>query len=78
MTEKRVALAAVAGAHGVKGEVRLKLFADSVDSLARHAKRLCRRVERRLLGVRDGGKTADRPLRGHRRPHRRRSAARAA
>lgn len=33
---KRVALAAVAGAHGIKGEVRLKLFSDSVDSLARH------------------------------------------
>ena len=38
MTEKRVALAAVAGAHGVKGEVRLKLFTDSAASLARHAK----------------------------------------
>ena len=33
---KRVALAAVAGAHGVKGEVRLKLFTDSAESLARH------------------------------------------
>lgn len=33
---KRVALAAVAGAHGIKGEVRLKLFSDSVDGLARH------------------------------------------
>ena len=33
--ERRIALAAVAGAHGVKGEVRLKLFSDSVDSLAR-------------------------------------------
>ena len=32
----RVALAAVAGAHGIKGEVRLKLFSDSVGSLARH------------------------------------------
>ena len=32
----RVALAAVAGAHGIKGEVRLKLFSNSVDSLARH------------------------------------------
>ena len=32
----RVALAAVAGAHGIKGEVRLKLFSDSVDSLACH------------------------------------------
>jgi 16S rRNA processing protein RimM len=30
----RVALAAVAGAHGVQGEVRLKLFADGIDSLA--------------------------------------------
>lgn len=34
--DKRVALAAVAGAHGIKGEVRLKLFADSVESLAAH------------------------------------------
>ena len=32
----RVALAAIAGAHGVRGEVRLKLFTDSVESLARH------------------------------------------
>jgi 16S rRNA processing protein RimM len=31
-----VALAAVAGAHGISGEVRLKLFAESVDSLKRH------------------------------------------
>jgi len=36
MTEKRIALAAVAGAHGVKGELRLKLFTDSVDNLKRH------------------------------------------
>lgn len=36
MAEKTVTLAAVAGAHGVTGEVRLKLFADSVDSLKRH------------------------------------------
>ena len=34
-TGKRVALAAVAGAHGIKGEVRLKLFG-SADSLAMH------------------------------------------
>ena len=32
--DKRVALAAVAGAHGIKGEVKLKLFAESVGSLA--------------------------------------------
>ena len=58
MTEKRVALAAVAGAHGVKGEVRLKLFADSIASLTQHAKVHIGGVERRLLGIRDGGKTA--------------------
>lgn len=34
--EERVTLAAVAGAHGIGGEVRLKLFAASVDSLSRH------------------------------------------
>ena len=58
MTDKRVALAAVAGAHGVKGEVRLKLFSDSVASLVQHAKVYVGGVEHRLLGVRDGGKTA--------------------
>ena len=36
MDDKRVTLAAVAGAHGVGGEVRLKLFADSVASIARY------------------------------------------
>lgn len=35
MTEN-VILAAIAGAHGIKGEVRLKLFAESLDSLAKH------------------------------------------
>jgi 16S rRNA processing protein RimM len=34
--EDQVALAAVAGAHGIGGEVRLKLFAESADSLKRH------------------------------------------
>lgn len=34
--EPRVTMAAIAGAHGVSGEVRLKLFTDSVDSLKRH------------------------------------------
>ncbi len=33
----RITLAAVAGAHGVAGEVRLKVFAESLDSLKRHA-----------------------------------------
>ncbi|HYJ83142.1 MAG TPA: ribosome maturation factor RimM [Allosphingosinicella sp.] len=36
MAEDQVALAAVAGAHGIGGEVRLKLFAESADSLKRH------------------------------------------
>jgi 16S rRNA processing protein RimM len=58
MTEKRVALAAVAGAHGVKGEARLKLFTDSIASLAQHAKVFVGGSEYRLLGVREGGKTA--------------------
>ncbi len=31
-----VTLAAIAGAHGIAGEVRLKLFAESLDSVARH------------------------------------------
>ncbi len=58
MTDKRVALAAVAGAHGVKGEVRLKLFADSAASLAQHEIVYVGGALRRLLSVRDGGKTA--------------------
>jgi 16S rRNA processing protein RimM len=56
--EKRVALAAVAGAHGVKGEVRLKLFADSVESLAIHKTLLVGGKAVKLLSARDGGKTA--------------------
>jgi 16S rRNA processing protein RimM len=34
--EPEIALAAVAGAHGISGEVRLKLFAEGIDSLKRH------------------------------------------
>jgi 16S rRNA processing protein RimM len=36
LAESQVTLAAVAGAHGLGGEVRLKLFAEGVDSLKRH------------------------------------------
>lgn len=53
---KRVALAAVAGAHGVKGEVRLKLFADGIASLAAH-NTLFVGGEPRKVAVREGGKT---------------------
>jgi 16S rRNA processing protein RimM len=56
--ERRIALAAIAGAHGVKGELRLKLFTDSVDSLSRHEHLFVGGVERRLLSVRDSGKGA--------------------
>ncbi|MCL6740168.1 ribosome maturation factor RimM [Sphingomonas sp. RB56-2] len=55
---RRVALAAVAGAHGVKGELRLKLFADSVDSLARHQRFHVGGRELALKDIKDGGKTA--------------------
>ena len=58
MTDKRVALAAVAGAHGVKGEVRLKLFSDSAAGLASQKKVYVGGVERRLLDAREGGKAA--------------------
>ena len=34
--DRPVVLAAIAGAHGVTGEVRLKLFAESIDSLKAH------------------------------------------
>jgi len=57
-TGKRVALAAVAGAHGVKGELRLKLFASSVDSLARHSRLHVGGRELMLKDIKDGGKTA--------------------
>jgi 16S rRNA processing protein RimM len=36
LADDQVILAAVAGAHGVGGEVRLKLFAEGLDSLKRH------------------------------------------
>ena len=42
----------------MKGEVRLKLFSESADSLANHEKLFVGGAERRLLSIRDGGKTA--------------------
>lgn len=38
MAADMIVLAAVAGAHGIRGEVRLKLFTDAADNLARHAR----------------------------------------
>jgi 16S rRNA processing protein RimM len=60
----RIALAAVAGAHGIKGELRLKLFSDSAESLSRHDKLYVAGSERRLLSIRDSGKTAVARLEG--------------
>src|SRR3954447_21083823 len=57
-SERRIALAAVAGAQGVKGELRLKLFSDSVESLSRHRVLYIGGAERRLLSVRNAGKAA--------------------
>ena len=56
--ERRISLAAIAGAHGVRGEVRLKLFSDGVDSLAAHQTLYVGGASRRLLAVRASGKTA--------------------
>lgn len=56
-SERRIALAAVAGAHGVKGELRLKLFTDSVDSLKRHDIVYVGGIPRRLAEVRQSGRT---------------------
>ncbi len=63
-TGKRVALAAVAGAHGIKGELRLKLFGDSAESLARHAAVFVGGRECRLGGVKAAGKGAIARLEG--------------
>jgi 16S rRNA processing protein RimM len=54
VAERRIALAAVAGAHGIKGEVRLKLFSESIASLKRHEKLYVGGTERRLLAIREG------------------------
>jgi len=55
---RKIPLAAVAGAHGIKGEVRLKLFSETSESLVRHAQLYVGGAERRLLEVRDAGKGA--------------------
>ncbi len=54
MAEKQVALAAVAGAHGIGGEVRLKLFAQGIDSLKRHGKVMVGDSSLTLSAVRPG------------------------
>lgn len=56
-SERRIALAAVAGAHGVAGELRLKLFTDSIDNLKRYDGLSVGGVPRRLIEVRQSGAT---------------------
>lgn len=60
---KRIALAAVAGAHGVKGEVRLKLFG-SLDGLAAQAEAHVGDRAFKLRSVRAAGKGAVARLEG--------------
>lgn len=57
-SERRIALAAVAGAHGVRGELRLKLFSDTGASLAAHKSVHVAGTERGLTSVRKAGKGA--------------------
>ncbi len=57
-TDKRVALAAVAGAQGIKGEVRLKVFSGSLASLAVQKQVDVGGTPLRLLSVRAAGKAA--------------------
>ncbi|MCW3797034.1 ribosome maturation factor RimM [Sphingomonas sp. BN140010] len=52
----KVALAAIAGAHGIRGEVRLKLFTDSADNLAHHSAVTVGGRELRLEKVGGAGK----------------------
>jgi 16S rRNA processing protein RimM len=56
--ERRIALAAVAGAHGVRGELRLKLFTDGIDNLKQHATLYVAGSARRLIDAKMSGKTA--------------------
>lgn len=62
--ERKIALAAIAGAHGVRGEVRLKLFSEKAESLGRLQKVIVGGVERRLLSIRKNGNSAVAQLEG--------------
>lgn len=60
----RITLAAIIGAHGLRGEVRLKLFADSPASLAVHKRVMIGEREIRLLSVGGLGKSVHARLEG--------------
>ncbi len=58
MPEPTVTLAAIIGAHGIGGEVRLKLFAESVDSLKRYETVQVGERQLTLKSVKAGGNGA--------------------
>jgi 16S rRNA processing protein RimM len=58
MTESTVTLAAIIGAHGIGGEVRLKLFAQSVESLKRYGTVQVGERQLTLNNVKAGGGAA--------------------
>ena len=60
--ERRITLAAVAGAHGIRGEVRLKLFGDGVDSLSAHRAFDAGGKTLTLRSVRDDSKAEQSPV----------------
>jgi 16S rRNA processing protein RimM len=55
LSEKEVVLAVVTGAHGVGGEVRLKLFGEGLDSLKRHESVGIAGRPLTLVSIRSGG-----------------------
>ncbi|MEO6581126.1 MAG: ribosome maturation factor RimM [Sphingomicrobium sp.] len=57
-TVKRIALAAVAGAHGVRGEVKLKLFGEGIESFAGQPSLTVGGTPVKLKDIRPGNKTA--------------------
>jgi 16S rRNA processing protein RimM len=56
--ERKIALAAVAGAHGIKGELRLKLLTDAAEKLRGYERLYVGGVARRLAELRQSGKGA--------------------
>ncbi|MGZ8282525.1 MAG: ribosome maturation factor RimM [Allosphingosinicella sp.] len=55
MMDAYVTLAAIAGAHGIGGEVRLKLFAEGLESVKRHKKLFAGERALELVSLRPGG-----------------------
>jgi hypothetical protein len=49
--QRTIALAAVAGAHGITGELRLKLFANNVASFTKGATMMVGGAPMKLLGI---------------------------